>query len=255
MKSLLLMIMGLAVSAAWASLSTGAEDARDAAVGAWLDLRGGGQSIGVAQSKPGMMAGSLENGSLLPEKSPGLSSYKDPSARWGAGHMISLLTYSAADFHARHPEITMVVGAIAQQHGGTFPPHSSHQNGLDADVLFVGNTRYATVLDGKTVSDRFNPELNWEYWRSLTAQKITRDGEEIPVVAAILVAPEIKTYLCSWARSSGHMTTREDIDLLKRLRPTEGHDTHFHIRLQCSPYHLRCEQPWDPGRSSTTGCE
>lgn len=250
----LLLIAVFAVSAAWASLSPEAIDARDLEIGPWLNLHDGGQAVGVAQGKPGVTPGVLEHGTLLPETSPGLSSYKNPAARWGTGHMISLLTSSAADFHNHHPEITLIVGAIAQEHGGTFPPHSSHQNGLDADVLFVGTTQYASVLDGGVVSARFNPELNWEYWRSLTAQKIMRDDQPIPIVAAILVAPEIKTYLCTWARSTGRMTTPEDIDLLKRLRPTEDHDTHFHLRLQCSPYHAACVQPWDPGRSSGTGC-
>jgi penicillin-insensitive murein endopeptidase len=229
----------------------------DAAIGPWLDLKGGGIADGPSQGKKDSgVYGALENGQELPVEGDGIKRL-DGNARhnsFGTGFMISLLQDSAAAYHAKHADQTVYVGAIAQERGGYFPPHSSHQNGLDADILFIGTKTYASVLDKGVVSDRFKTELNWEYWRSLTAQKIVQNGREIPVVSMILVAPELKKFLCEWAKNTGHMSDPADIDLLKRLRPTEGHDTHFHTRLQCSPYHPKCLKQYDPGLSKDTGC-
>lgn len=223
------MILAGPVADAVVAANVAAEDEIDRRLGPWLDLRGGGVAVGRPQGvvtvQPDGSAtgayGALEGAEVLP---------------------------------ARYPDVELHVGDISRPDGGYFyPPHRSHQNGLDADLLFVGETRWRSVLDADgAVSARFDFELNWEYWRAIVGQRMRVGGRDDSVVSMILVDPAIKAAVCAWAASTGRAATPEGYEILRRLRPTAGHDDHFHIRLRCSPYHVACEGDFAPPR--TTGC-
>ena len=218
-----------------------------------IDLQSGGQSTGAAQGA-GATAGGLDNGSLLPDQGRGYETRGRDEIHWGSGMMISLIVNSAAALANDDASSKLYIGSIAKEHGGAFPPHKSHQNGLDADFLFLGTTSYDSVLDkdGK-VTDAFDLEKNWHYWRMITSQRV-RIGESTPsAVSMILVDPRLKTHICSWAEGRKDQLDALDMEVLKKLRPTEGHDNHFHLRLRCSPYYEECivEREW---RNPPTGC-
>lgn len=258
-------ILGALIAAMFAASGPAKADSAlretDHRLGPWLDLEGGGRSVGRAQGvvtidEDGTSRGeygSLENDSILPRAGDGFISVSSPDESAGAGHLVSLLVNAAADLYARDPGTVLRVADLSHVGGGySYPPHRSHQNGLDADVLFVGATSWRSVLDGTgAVSARFDFERNWDFWRALVAQKIRTKSSVDSVVSMILVAPEIKTAVCEWALATGR-TSLEDLDVLRRLRPTEGHDDHFHLRVRCSPYHERCTG--DFGAPATTGC-
>lgn len=239
------------------------------ALGPWLDLTGGGNAVGPAQTmqsksgSAGPIYGSLINGTLLPAQGEGFRRINSPTTSWGTGLMISLLTRASSEMTTKlYPGLIMLIASIAQEHGGPYGPHKSHQNGLDADVVFAGLTRYESVLDSEGhVTAKFEPEKNWNFWRMLMQQQILqRDPHSlspealkpVPVVSMIFVSPEIKQYLCAWAKEQGIINNPLDAEILRRLRPTVGHDDHFHVRLKCSPYYAQCLQQGDvaPG----TGC-
>lgn len=222
-------------------------------VSPWLDLQGGGISTGSAQPKPGMPDGGLLNGSLLPASGPGFRRDGPATDCWGAGHMVSLLENSAANLNTViWPGMNIYVSEIAHQFGGKFEPHKSHQNGLDADVLYIGRSDWQSMLDANgNVTSRFIPEMNWAYWRSLFDQKMEVAGKEVSAVTMILVDPHIKSFLCAWTTQNGVLNDPQNLEMMRRIRPTEGHDDHFHIRLRCSPYHTQCVQE---GLSSDLGC-
>jgi murein endopeptidase len=95
--------------------------------------------------------GRLVNGVQLPEVGadwltwdPVLKQIPDrPERRWGTAKLIATLQRVLAGFHAAHPEAPPVlIGDLSRPHGGIFDErygglgHSSHQNGLDADVYY-----------------------------------------------------------------------------------------------------------------------
>jgi penicillin-insensitive murein endopeptidase len=221
----------------------------------WLDLQGGGQAVGPAQTierknPDGSVTpweGSLLNGTLLPASGDGFVRLNSPDNSWGAGVMITLLEHSTA-FYAKNFSngFKIYVASIAQEHGGGYGPHKSHENGLDADILYMGQTKYGTVLDsdGK-VSAQFDPQKNWDYWRLLLQQQITENNTVRSVVYMIFVHPVIKDYLCAWAKEKNMLADPVNAELMRRLRRTAGHDTHFHLRLRCSPYYQDCYQQGD----------
>jgi murein endopeptidase len=63
--------------------------------------------------------------------------------RWGTDRLVSLLLDVLARYRAGHPGVPRVgIGDLSRPHGGFFGAvygglgHMSHQNGLDADVLY-----------------------------------------------------------------------------------------------------------------------
>lgn len=231
-------------------------------LGPWLNLKYGGQAVGPAQTvkkkNPDGSStpwyGSLQNGTLLPIAGEAFVRMNAAETSWGTGMIVSLLTRATAYYAKTYsPGLKFYIGSLAQQNGGPYGPHKSHQNGLDADVLFVGQTSYESVLDSEgKVTAKFDPQKNWDFWRLLVHQRLLEKGQPTSAVYMILVAPPIKEYLCQWAKTKNLLTDPLNKELLRRLRPTVGHDTHFHIRLKCSPYYLECYQPGDFAKD--TGC-
>lgn len=224
----------------------------ETSVGPWLDLQGGGWAEGAPQTRDGV-DGRLVNGSLLPAKGLGFRRLSSQAESWGAGHMISLLTAAAQELTTvTWPGMTLAVGDIAREFGGAYSPHRSHQNGLDVDILFIGNQSWRSVLDEQgQVTERFDPEMNWRFWRSLFDQKIIVNGRPQSVISMILVSPEIKDFLCVWSTQNRFLEDPENLEMMKRIRATEGHDDHFHLRLHCSPHHPLCLRE---GVSQKLGC-
>ncbi len=234
----------------------------DRRLGPWLKLNEGGIAIGKPQGKASRKPdgtetndyGKLENGTPLPDRAPGLKRLDRVEQSHGTGFMISLLLNSAKELNRRYPEAIVRVGSISQPTGGFFyPPHKSHQNGLDADVLYIGLTSYVPVVDPKgQVTALLQLEKNWEYWQLLMGQRYAENGRVQSIVSMILVDPAIKAKYCAWAIEKNIMNLPETRLLLRTLRPTVGHDDHFHVRLRCSPYHQRCEGTYAPPLD--TGC-
>lgn len=117
------------------------------ALAPWIDLQSGGHAVGPAQTSQKKNSdgtsspryGSLQNRSLLPSSGEGFVRLNSPETSWGTGMIISLIENSTAFFVKNFPvEHKVHIGSIAQQNGGAYGPHKSHQNGLDGDVLYMG---------------------------------------------------------------------------------------------------------------------
>ena len=121
----------------WAFAQTNPDD-----LAPLVDLRNGGQAVGKAND------GSLLGASLLAKEGEGYVRSSSDATSWGAGSMISLLENSSALYmQTYNPSVKIYIGDISLQTGGKYSPHSSHQNGLDVDVLYMGNKRYDSVFD------------------------------------------------------------------------------------------------------------
>lgn len=236
----------------------------DQRLGPWLDLRGGGIAEGpvhtVESKNPDgtvtKVFGKLVGASPLVPDRASLRRISSEQHTYGTGHMFSLLKNSSSAYAAAFDaQAFIAVGGIAEREGGFNPPHSSHQNGLDADIAYLGQKGFSSVIDrdGHVVPEKFDAQKNWSYWRMLYGQRILDRGKAKSVVSMILVGPRVKTYLCDWAKQTGLLADSENIEIMKRIRPTEGHDDHFHLRLHCSPYHALCvRENYAP---KDTGCE
>jgi murein endopeptidase len=108
---------------------------------AWRDSR--------AIGKP--HAGRLVDGVQLPEEGRDFWTYdwglrsspNRPWRRWGTDRLVTTLLYVLAEYRAAHPEAARVgIADLSRPHGGRFGKnfgglgHASHQNGLDADILY-----------------------------------------------------------------------------------------------------------------------
>jgi penicillin-insensitive murein endopeptidase len=252
----------------WTSNAKAAPSATDGEIeqriGPWLDLTGGGQAVGPAQGPVKVknpdgtltdLYGSLINGTSLPERGDSFRKIEPKSeTSYGAGMMISLIENASAEFQRSVvPGNVVWVGEIAQKNGGPFG-HKSHQNGLDADIAFIGANDIVTVIDPQgNVMNTFDKEKNWNFWKMLYGQQILDHGKIRSVVSMILIDPRIKVAMCAWAKERNMLADPVNIEVMRRLRPTVNHDDHFHLRLHCSPHYAQCIQDGDP--SAGTGCD
>lgn len=59
-------------------------------------------------------------------------------------------------WNQNHPTPRIGIGDISRQAGGSFSPHTEHQNGLDFDVRYVGKNGYQGPLDLAITNDLVN---------------------------------------------------------------------------------------------------
>lgn len=119
----------------------------------------------------------------------------------------------------------ILVGDSSQAIGGRMPfGHSSHQNGLDVDFWFY------TVGEREQVAAKIEPPslVNMmtgtvQTWHQDYRQALYA-AAQFPETERIFVNPVIKQYLCE---------TELERDWLAKIRPWQGHDAHFHVRLRC----------------------
>jgi penicillin-insensitive murein endopeptidase len=80
--------------------------------------------------------GRLLNGEQMP---PGLSHVvRYPMHAFATSRVVDLLYSVFLDLRRCDPDMPpVVVGDLSRPRGGSFPPHKSHQNGLDADLSYI----------------------------------------------------------------------------------------------------------------------
>lgn len=134
----------------------------------------------------------------------------------------------------------LLIADISQKTGGPIlDDHSSHQIGLDADILLwqhpIAKQRILTKVEREHIhpqsvltEDELNvDEFKWD----------TVNGEILKLAASdtrvdrIFINPVIKKKLCE--DYPGQLW-------LGKLRPWYGHDGHFHVRLKCPQENSLC---------------
>lgn len=96
---------------------------------------------------------------------------------------------------------------LSRERGGRFPPHASHQNGVDVDVRYVRRDRANAPLDLQ-----ISPE---DYDQAQTAKLIGLFLDLCPIEAIFLDEDGVGFEL-------------EDV----RLQHANGHSNHFHVRVR-----------------------
>lgn len=192
--------------------------------------------------------GCFSGGEVIPINGDGFQQVR-PSRNRNYGDESLLIFIESLGQYAKTQNKTVILGDLSQPRGGPMNfGHSSHQIGLDVDIWFeaIGkdgltkqqreNLATPSLVDGKkgTISKHWQP-----YYRDLIHQAAL-----YPKTERIFVNPVIKAYLCE---------TEKDKSWLYKVRPWFGHDSHFHVRLECPKGQKDCE-PQAPV-AKTSGCD
>lgn len=175
----------------------------------------------------------------LPETGPTWQAMRlSRNRNWGHPEMIAYLQDLSREA-VRIGWPGLYIGDISQPRGGPMTSgHASHQMGLDADVWMLPPTRLN--LSRREREELSSVSVRTEDQRGLTRHwtprhaALLRAAASDPRVDRIFVAAAVKIELCRTA-------TPEDTPWLQRIRPIQGHNTHFHVRLRCPAGSPHCQ--------------
>jgi len=191
--------------------------------------------------------GCLAGAVALPVDGPAWQAMRlSRNRNWGTPQLVAFMEKFAADAKKKDGWPGLLVGDMSQPRGGPMlTGHASHQIGLDADIwLTPMPDRTLTAQEREDISavtmvDKEKRRVDPKVWTDSRALLIRRAALE-PGVARIFVNPAIKKALC---REAG-----ADRGWLTKVRPTWGHNYHFHIRLACPAGEAGCsDQDPPPG--------
>ena len=137
----------------------------------------------------------------------------------------------------------LYIGDMSQPRGGPMTSgHASHQLGLDADIWMLPPSslnltpRQRESISSVSVTDKRGVALSGHWNAGHLA--IMRAAARDPRIERIFVDPVAKVAMCQMEKG--------DRGWLRKVRPINGHDYHFHVRLAC-PRGSICEpQPAPP---------
>ncbi len=172
--------------------------------------------------------GSLENGVQVPADNLYLK-VAATDHDWATTEAINSLEIAGCAVSYTTGGTKLRINALSAQDGGlVYPPHLTHQNGLDADLAFTCNTPSGGYVDCNNQDSSvgtFDPETNWIFVRTLA---------EYTPVRQILLDRTLINQLRVYATENdpGPLTDQIFSTLLLHWK---GHGNHFHVTFHCSP--------------------
>lgn len=146
----------------------------------------------------------------------------------------------------------LLIADMTKKNGGPMlDDHSSHQTGLDIDILYIekgnGNNKYLSIserekLSPKSLLNGSKTAVSPKKWSWINGE-ILKIAASDNSVDRIFVNPAVKKDLCN--KYGGE-------DWLKKLRPWWGHDGHFHVRIKCPENNKKCVP--SPALPDDIGC-
>ncbi|CAM3525751.1 penicillin-insensitive murein endopeptidase [Paracoccus nototheniae] len=175
----------------------------------------------------------------MPESGPSWQSMRlSRNRNWGHPVMIDFLQgLSRAAQQAGWQGL--YIGDISQPRGGPMTSgHASHQLGLDADIwmlppqsLSLSPQSRENLSSVSVVANRGTAlSGNWTGAHMSIMRAAARD----PRVERIFVDPVAKVAMCQMETGNR--------DWLRKIRPINNHDYHFHVRMNC-PAGSMCQTP------------
>lgn len=215
----------------------------------------------------GCLAGAVS----LPVSGPAWQAMRlSRNRNWGTPQLVTFVEQLGKDARARDGWPGLLIGDMSQPRGGPMiTGHASHQIGLDVDIWLtpmpdrVLSTGEREDISAVSMLKKGVREVDPAVWTDSRARLIRRAALS-PSVARIFVHPAIKKALCDFAGT--------DRAWLRKVRPWWGHDSHFHVRLNCPPGVAGCQEqdppppgdgcgadlaywlgpkPWEPKKPST----
>ena len=132
----------------------------------------------------------------------------------------------------------LYVGDISQPRGGPMTSgHQSHQIGLDIDIWMLPPKRLnlsrarREKISSINVRSADQRSVNGNWTRA--HREILKAAASDPRVDRVFVTPPAKLAMCRGAK-------RADRKWLQKIRPIQGHNYHFHVRLKCPKGSANC---------------
>ncbi|WP_347266734.1 penicillin-insensitive murein endopeptidase [Paracoccus sp. (in: a-proteobacteria)] len=186
----------------------------------------GGAPVSIGFYSKGCVSGAVE----LPQSGPTWQAMRLSRDRhWGHPELVSfLIGLSQAARQAGWQGL--YIGDMGQARGGPMTSgHASHQSGLDADIWMLPpvSLRLSATerekISSQSVVNRAGtaPSGLWSGAHMAIIRAAARD----PRVERIFVDPVAKVAMCQDAGG--------DRAWLRKIRPLNNHDYHFHVRLAC----------------------
>jgi LysM repeat protein len=175
-------------------------------------------------------AGKLVNGERMPP-GPGYV-VRNPRESYGTSSTIDHLLRCFAKLRKRdRGNPPFVVGDLSRKRGGKFPPHASHQNGLDVDMGYVPTDRKHFGRFFKATRGGLDARRTFRLFKGLI------DTGEVEYIFA---DTRIQKRLYNYAKRH---YSRAQLDKLFQyprskhhrvgiIRHAKGHDDHFHLRFR-----------------------
>lgn len=186
----------------------------------------GGRPASIGFYSKGCVSGAI----ALPETGPTWQAMRlSRNRNWGHPQMIDfLIGLSGAATKAGWRGL--YIGDIGQPRGGPAKSgHASHQSGLDADVWMLPpsslrlSAQQRENISSSSVVDKSGTQLT-SLWNP-GHMAIIRAAASDPRVERIFVDPVVKLAMCN--------SEQGNRAYLRKIRPLNGHNYHFHVRLAC----------------------
>ncbi|MEW6143619.1 MAG: penicillin-insensitive murein endopeptidase [Thermodesulfobacteriota bacterium] len=207
----------------------------------------------ITESIGSYTAGCIRNAAPLPASGEGFQVIRLGRGRYYANPAMIEYIESLAKTVSEQLEAILLIGDVAQRTGGPmYDEHSSHQIGLDADILFwqhpIALRRQLTLTERahiypQSVLNEDQTAIDGFKW-DVKIEEIIKTAASDKRVDRIFVNPIIKRRLCQ-----NHPGEK----WLGKVRPWYGHDGHFHVRLKCPPGNMLCETQ-EPLNMFDDGC-
>jgi penicillin-insensitive murein DD-endopeptidase len=199
---------------------------------------------GPARAIGGYSAGCLAGAAMLALDGNGYQVMR-PSRRRNFGHPALVGFVRDLGKAVRGANLgVLLVGDLGQPRGGPAPSgHSSHQTGLDVDIWYWHPEKALRGRLSRRDRERLSARQVVTAAGDPTRHFSPRVGRMLELAASdarvsrIFVHPGIKRELC---RQAG-----EERGWLRKIRPWWGHNSHFHVRLECPADSPECT-PQDP---------
>ena len=187
---------------------------------------------GPARSVGQVTSGALESGCRIAASGPGYQSTNKNG--YGTDETIALLQWAAAQMAQQFPgSPPLVIGAIAKESGGLYPPHKSHQSGRDVDIGYPRSDRKLQKQFVPTDSGTIDNERLWallEAW--LATGKLGFVFMDYDLQAALyqdlLDVGYSEPQLDPIFQYPAGPTVARGL-----IRHATGHADHFHVRFRC----------------------
>ena len=191
-----------------------------------------------AQSVGFYAKGCMAGGQALPINGPNWQVMRLSRKRnWAHPAMIDFLQRFTLSSSQASGWPGLLVGDMSQPRGGPMlTGHTSHQVGLDADIwLRPMPVQELTRAERENLSSvnvvaSNGLEVDTSAWTN-SHLAVIRSAAMQPEVQRVFVNPAIKKALCRTETGQAWMS---------KVRPTSGHNYHFHIRLYCPKGDASC---------------
>lgn len=168
---------------------------------------------------------------------------------YGSFEMMDTLVKLAAVSKAMPRGANLWVGDVSNKNGRriTDSGHKSHQNGLDVDIGYAmtrsqtGGFTDIVTGSGGLIKDHQMSET-WGQFKAVW---------DMGVTDRIFIGATVKRHVCKYAKKQEGEFAKYG-QLLRHMRPTPGHDNHYHLRIKCTPNQPRCRMIGPP--PAGTGC-